>query len=145
MLIKCWLLVLPDKKTKITCSRLTKHEACSEAGFIDWINWDTIPASLFLCACAWKHWDCCFGRPCISRFQWQYSGSKYYYIVFFLMMLQVGMFSLPLRCKLCCLRVFSTEGSGSAMLPNAAAFNCNQLDISGFSTAWRYFKELESR
>jgi len=63
-------------------------------------------------------------------------------IVFFLNVLQVRMFSL-LRSKLSCLRFFSTEESGSAMLPNA--LDCNQLDISGLSTARRYFQELESR
>ena len=58
-------------------------------------------------------------------------------VVFFLNVLQVRMFSL-LRSKLSCLRFFSTEGSGSAMLPNATALDCNHLDISGLS------QEMES-
>jgi hypothetical protein len=66
-------------------------------------------------------------------------------IMFFLIVLQVAMFSLLLRSKLCCLRVFSTEGSGFALLPNATALiKCNELDIIGLSTAGRYLKELES-
>jgi hypothetical protein len=66
-------------------------------------------------------------------------------IMFCLIVQQVRMFSLLLRRKSRCLRFFSTEGSGSATLPNVTAVNYNQLDISGLSTAGRYFKELESR
>jgi len=45
-------------------------------------------------------------------------------IMFFLIVLQVTMFALLLRSKLCCLRFFSTEGSVSAMLTK-----CHRLKL----------------